>query len=283
MKKFLLSLTIFLSISGCATTKVSQEERTKLNNTQVQLQTEGAAIIADGCLIRSELGTSLIVGEQSRLTAQKFTELLASHLDQRGIQVNQKVSPFICGLMSEVELKKYDYQVDSQTKRATISSFPLVNAEKNDLSQQQLNALLNFSQSFKKHAEQTAQNVKNKQPIKNTLPVSDEDIATIKQLTKSRYIFMALATGTDASFGKKFAAGALSVGVTLATMGAGTGLVTAYVPQEGQQYIIQLIDLDKKEVVWAKGGLLKGNPFSKNHHSVDAIKPLSPLFEETIK
>ncbi|MFG0587206.1 hypothetical protein ACF8D3_04150 [Acinetobacter sp. YQ_14] len=281
MKKLLISLTICLSVTGCATTKISPEERSKLNQTQTQLRTDGVSIIADGCLIRSELGTSLIVGEQSRLTALKFSDLFANRLERHGIKVNQKLSPFVCGFMPEEELKKYDYQLNNQTKRAEINSFPLINSERGDLSAQQQQALLHLNQSFKKQAEQAVQNAKNKQPISKALPISDEDVAVIQALTQSRYIFMTSTTGTDASFGKKFTAGALSVGVTLATMGAGAGFVTTYIPKEGQQYIIHLIDLEKKEILWSKGGLLQGKPFSKSHHSVEVTKPLSPLFEET--
>jgi 16S rRNA G1207 methylase RsmC len=85
--------------------------------------------------------------------------------------------------------------------------------------------------------------------------------------------------GLNASLGSKFAFGALSVGVTLATMGAGAGIVTAYMPREGQQYSVRLLDLDKQAFEWNKYDLLKGNIYSIKNHTVQADTILNPLFE----
>ncbi|MCH7335412.1 hypothetical protein [Acinetobacter sp. NIPH 2699] len=283
MKKLALCFAISLSITGCATTKISPEDRNKLNQTQTLLKATDVALIADGCLVRSELGTSLIEGEQSRLTAQKFAELLSSQLNEQGVKVNNKLMPFVCGFMPEAQVKKYDYRLDNETKRAEITNYPLMNMENKSLSEQQQQALLNLNQSFNKQAALALKNVKEKKPVSNLLELSDQDVLVIKDLTQSNYAFIASVTGTDASFGKKFAAGALSVGVSLATVGAGAGLATVYIPQEGQQYIVHIVDLNAKEVMWSKGGMLMGKPYSKKNHSVEAKEILNPLFEVVSK
>lgn len=283
MKKIALCFAISLSITGCATTKISPEDRNKLNQTQTLLKANNVALITDGCLIRSELGTSLIEGEQSRLTAQKFAELLSNQLNEQGVKVNHQIMPFVCGFMPEAQVKKYDYRLDNETKRAEIANYPLMNIENKSLSEQQRQALLNLNQSFNKQAELALKNVKEKKPVSNFLELSDQDVLIIKDLTQSNYAFITSVTGTDASFGKKFAAGALSVGVSLATVGAGAGFVTAYIPQEGQQYFVHIVDLNAKEIIWSKGGMLMGRPYSKKNHSVEAKGILNPLFEVASK
>lgn len=283
MKKLAFCLAISLSITGCATTKISPEDRTKLNQTQTLLKSNQVAVISDGCLIRSELGTSLIEGEQSRLTAQKFTNLLSTQLNQQGINVSNKLMPFVCGFMPEEQVKKYDYRLDSETKRAEIKNYPLISLENKTLSEQQQQALLNLNQSFNKQIALALKNAKEKKPVSNLLELTDQDVTVIKDLTQSNYAFIASVTGTDASFGKKFAAGALSVGVSLATVGAGSGLVTAYIPQEGQQYVVRIVDLSNKTIMWTKGGMLMGKPYSKKNHSVEAKDILNPLFEVASK
>lgn len=283
MKKIALCFAISLSITGCATTKISPEDRNKLNQTQTLLKANNVALITDGCLIRSELGTSLIEGEQSRLTAQKFAELLSNQLNEQGVKVNHQIMPFVCGFMPEAQVKKYDYRLDNETKRAEIANYPLMNIENKSLSEQQRQALLNLNQSFNKQAELALKNVKEKKPVNNFLELSDQDVLIIKDLTQSNYAFITSVTGTDASFGKKFAAGALSVGVSLATVGAGAGFVTAYIPQEGQQYFVHIVDLNAKEIIWSKGGMLMGRPYSKKNHSVEAKGILNPLFEVASK
>lgn len=283
MKNFLLCLALGLSITGCATTKISTEERNKLNQTQALLKTNPVAVISDGCLIRSELGTSLIEGEQSRLTAQKFAELLTSQLNEQGVKVGHKIMPFVCGFMPEEQVKKYDYRLDNEAKRAEINNYPLVSLENKTLSEQQQQALLNLTQSFNKQAVLALKNAKEKKPVSNLLELSDQDITALKNLTQSDYVFIASVTGTDASFGKKFAAGALSVGVSLATVGAGSGFVTAYIPQEGQQYVVHIVDLNSKTIMWTKGGMLMGKPYSRKNHSIEAKAILNPLFEVASK
>ncbi|MCU4339023.1 hypothetical protein [Acinetobacter dispersus] len=283
MKKLAFCLAISLSITGCATTKISPEDRNKLNQTQTLLKSNQVAVISDGCLIRSELGTSLIEGEQSRLTAQKFTDLLSTQLNQQGINVSNKLMPFVCGFMPEEQVKKYDYRLDSETKRAEIKNYPLISLENRTLSEQQQQALLNLNQSFNKQIALALKNAKEKKPVSNLLELTDQDVTVIKDLTQSNYAFIASVTGTDASFGKKFAAGALSVGVSLATVGAGSGLVTAYIPQEGQQYVVRIVDLSNKTIMWTKGGMLMGKPYSKKNHSVEAKDILNPLFEVASK
>lgn len=109
--------------------------------------------------------------------------------------------------------------------------------------------------------------------------LDDVTINILKDWSKSNYIFIVSLDGLDASVGSKFAFGALSVGVTLATMGAGAGIVTAYMPREGQQYSVRLLDLDKQAFEWNKYDLLKGKIYSIKNHTVQADAILNPLFE----
>ena len=112
------------------------------------------------------------------------------------------------------------------------------------------------------------------------LPILDEKTKnTLKDWSKSNYIFVVSINGLNASVGSKFTSGALGLGVTLATMGAGAGLVSVYMPKEGQSYDVAVYDLDKKEFVWNKSSPLKGNIFSVKNHSLEAKNILDPLFE----
>ncbi len=71
--------------------------------------------------------------------------------------------------------------------------------------------------------------------------------------------------------------------MSLATVGAGSGFVTAYIPQEGQQYVVHIVDLNSKTIMWTKGGMLMGKPYSRKNHSIEAKAILNPLFEVASK
>lgn len=195
------------------------------------------------------------------------------------MQVSGAASPFICGTMPEEQLKKYDFLADRNTKRVAISSYPLLNQNNVDMSADQREAVLTFNQFIAKSDEVNLANARNKKVTLDKPVLTPATVNTLKDWSKSNYIFIASLDGLHASTGSKFAMGALSVGVTLATMGAGAGIVTTYMPKEGQYYSVRLFDLDKQEVVWNKHAMLKGNIFSAKNHTVQVDAILNPLFE----
>ena len=148
MKYFLSCLTISLFLTGCATTKISPEVRQKFNQTQAKIKTTPVATVVDSCLLRSELGTSHIAGQQSRQTAAKFTAELTTQLNEQGVQVTQQLTPFICGYMPLEQLKKYDFKANPDAKREEITKYPVLNSDSVKLSELQNTALLNLNQSL---------------------------------------------------------------------------------------------------------------------------------------
>ncbi|MFC3902082.1 hypothetical protein [Acinetobacter marinus] len=279
MKKILLTLAMSILATGCATTKITPEARNQLNQMQTKLKQAPVATIVDSCLLHSELGTSLIVGEQSRMTAKKFSEQLRTQLTEQGVAVGQEYTPFVCGFMPEIQLKKYDFKASNEDKRQPISNFPVLNSENAELTPAQKIALLNLNQSINKYQLDVVEALKKKTTATNILNLNDEDVLTLKALTQADQVFLASTTAVDASFGKKFATGALSVGVSLATVGVGAGFYTVIMPKEGQHYALYLVDLNSKELSWQKTMPLKGNLYSKKNHTVIAEKILDPLFE----
>ncbi|MFU8926861.1 hypothetical protein [Acinetobacter puyangensis] len=284
MKKIGVCLAASVLFCGCTTTKISPDVRNQLNQKQAILKTAPVAMIIDGCLLRNELGTDLIVAEQSNWTAEKFAGLLSQQLSDQGIQVGKKLKPFVCGYMPKEQLQEYDYKADSEVTRVKVTQYPLINKDNViRLTEQQQNSLLNLNQSFNRWQQLSINNLKEKKPTSNTLDLNNEDIAVLKDLTQANYIFIAALTGVEASFGQKFTAGALSVGISLATVGAGANFVSVLMPREGQHYLVHIVDLDKKEVFWTKAGILAGNLYSTKKHSVEAKAILDPLFEVPAK
>ena len=262
MKKIIAPLTISLLFTGCATTKVSPDLRNKLNQTQAEIKAAPISILVNPCLLTNELGRDLVLKEQSQLTAEKFIQTFKQQLNEQGVQVNEATAPFICGSMSEEQLKKFDMKTDQDAKRSAITTFPILNSNSSGMTSEQQNAVLALNQYILKSNEVELANARNK---KVTLPkpeLNQTTVTTLKDWSKSNYIFIASLDGLDASIGSKFAMGTLSLGVTLATMGAGAGLVTAYMPKEGQFYTVSLFDLDKQQSVWAKHANLNGKIYS---------------------
>lgn len=279
MKKIIIPLIISLLFTGCATTKVSPDLRNKLNQTQADIKTTPISILVNPCLLTNELGRDLVLKEQSQLTAEKFIQTFKQQLNEQGVQVNEATAPFICGSMSEEQLKKFDIKADQNAKRSAITTFPILNSKSSSMTSEQQNAVLALNQYILKSNEVELANARNK---KVTLPkpeLSQTTVTSLKDWSKSNYIFITSLDGLDASMGSKFAMGTLSLGVTLATMGAGAGFVTAYMPKEGQFYTVSLFDLDKQQFVWTKHANLNGKIYSIKNHSLEAKNILDPLFE----
>lgn len=285
MNKLVICLSTSLLFTGCATTKMSPAERNLLNQKQALLKTTPVAMIVDSCLLRNEVGTDLIVTQQSSMTAEKFAGLLSQQLNDQGIKIGKQLKPFVCGYMPQQQLQKYDYKADNDAKRTKVTQYPLLNTidSTTTFTAQQQTALLKLNQSFNTWQLSNAQNIKDKNSTTNTLELSDEDVAVLRDITQSNYIFTAAVNGVDASLGQWFAAGALSVTISVATAGAGANVVTVLMPKEGQHYTVHIVDLDKKTVIWTKGGLLTGDLYSITKHSVEAKAILDPLFEVSIK
>ena len=281
MKKIVLPLIASLAFTGCATTKISPEARQYLNRTQSEIQVKPVAILVNSCLLTNELGKDLVLNEPSQLTSEKFIQTFTQQLNQNGVKVSETAAPFICGVMSEEQLKKYEFQAAPNTKRASISTYPLLNQGNSNMTAEQRAAVLALNQFIAKSDELNLANAKNQKANIASPKLDDATINTLKDWSQSNYIFVASLDGLDASVGSKFAFGALSVGVTLATMGAGAGLVTAYLPKEGQHYSVRLLDLNKQGFVWNKYDMLKGRIFSAKNHTVQADAILNPLFETT--
>ncbi|MBU3847170.1 MAG: hypothetical protein H9855_09390 [Candidatus Acinetobacter avistercoris] len=283
MKKIFVPLFVSLLLAGCATTQMSPETRNQYNQIQTALKSAPVAVLINPCLLTNELGKDLILAEPSRLSSDKFLETFNQQLNQQGITIGKSAAPFICGLMPEEQMKKYDFQADSITKRAPISTYPLLNQTGSTLTTEQQNAVLALNQFFVKYNSVELANLRNKSAPAALPELDQATLDILKNWSASEYLFIINIDGLDASMGSKFAMGALSAGVTLATLGIGGGLVTAYMPQEGQQYTVRLFDLNKKQFIWTKSALLKGKVFSTKNHSLEAKNTLDPLFELKIK
>ena len=283
MKKLILPLLMSFAITGCATTKISPEVQAQLNKTQNVLKTTPVAILVNSCLLTNELGRDLVLNAQSQQSSEKFLHAFTQQLNEQGVQVSQTASPLICGFMPEEQLKKLDVQTDQNTKRTAITTYPLINTQEPSMSTEQRNAVLNLNQYLMQLDEVTLANIRNKKQQLAEPQLHDATLNTLKDWAKSNYIFMVSLDGLDASVGSKFAMGTLSLGITLATMGAGAGIVTAYMPREGQFYTVRLFDLETKKIIWIKNSALKGNIFSEKNHTLEANSILEPLFKTTIQ
>lgn len=281
MKNFALPLITCLAFTGCATTKISEESRQKLNQTQAAIQVKPVAIFVNSCLLTNELGKDLVLNEPTKLTSEKFIQTFTQQLNQHNVTVSASATPFICGSMPEEQLKKYEFQAERNSKRAPITTYPLLN-KNNNMSDDERAAALTLTQFITKTDAVNLANLQNKNSQVDMPQLDEKTVKTLREWANSNYIFWVTLDGMNASLGNKFAMGTLSLGVTLATMGAGAGIVTAYMPKEGQHYSVRLLDLDKQSFEWHKADLLKGRIYSTNNHTLQADQILNPLFETKV-
>lgn len=279
MKKLILPLLTSIIFTGCTSNPISPEIRQQLNQTQAEIQKNPVSILINPCLLTNELGKDLVLVEAAQLSSDKFLQTFIQQLKAQGIQVQQSATPFICGAMPEEQIKKYDIQMQTNSARQTIQTYPLFNTQTTNLSPEQQQAILALNQFTTQMDSFLLTQAYNKKANLLKPELNDQTVNILKDWAKSSYIFVITIDGLDASVSSKLAMGTLSLGVTLATMGAGAGIVTAYMPKEGQSYGIRLLDLNKRDFVWSKGSILKGKIFSTKHHSLEANNILDPLFE----
>ncbi|MCX2643791.1 hypothetical protein, partial [Klebsiella pneumoniae] len=107
-------------------------------------------------------------------------------------------------------------------------------------------------------------------------------LSTLKTFTQADKMFVVNISGAQPSFGRKFSQATLSAGVSLATMGAGAGLIYYSMPVEGQRYSLNLIDLSKNQIVWHQQNNFAGKLYKVE--KVDFVAPnfLDPLFPATV-
>lgn len=270
-----LAIVSTLFFSGCATQSISHEKLNQYKTIQQQLKTNSAAIIADGCLFRRELGTSHVVGFASRNIANTLDTQLRQALKNNDVAVTASVQPFVCGFLPSEQLSKYDIKQEYKGKREPIPTHGLVNAE-SQVSGIQSTAIKHLYQSFNHLQTQNRKDFKNQT---NILDFSAQDQETLKTFAQSNYLFIISAVGTDVSFGRSFTTGAVSLGISAVTLGAGTFLI----PQESQNYTVSLIDLNTKEILNTSGGILPKEVYAQkgmNNPSSLSSQIVYPLFDK---
>lgn len=269
------ALVTTLLFSGCATQSISPEKLNQYKTIQQQLKTNSAAIVADGCLLRRELGTSHVVGFASRNTANTLSTQLTQALKKNDVAVTTQAQPFICGFIPSDQLSKLDVKYQYKGKREPIPTHGLMNTE-SQVSGIQANAIKNLYQNFNALQAKNRKDFKNQS---NVLELSTEDQETLKTFAQSNYLFVVSAVGTDVSFSRSFTTGAVSLGISAVTLGAGAFLI----PQESQNYTVSLIDLNTKEILNTSGGMLPKAVYSQkgisNPASLDA-QIVYPLFDK---
>ncbi|WP_427832958.1 lipoprotein [Acinetobacter radioresistens] len=279
MKKILFRLSCAVVLTGCNTMAIKPETRSALDRQQNELRQSSVAILTDSCLSRAELGTSHIIGQESAQLALGFNEALAQQLKEVSVNTTVKSAPFICGFMPKKQIIGYDIRLHPKDKRQEINQFPVLNALNHttpNLSQQ--DTLLRLFEKLNKTTVSPNQNTF--QSV--NLDLSAEDLSTLKTFTQANKMFVVNISGAQPSFGRKFSQATLSAGVSLATMGAGAGLIYYSMPVEGQRYALNLIDLSKNQIVWHQQNNFAGKLYKVEQ--VDFVAPnfLDPLFPATV-
>ncbi len=272
-----LLITVVLLLSGCATIKLSPQARSYYDQTQAEILKEGVAILADGCIIKSEIGTSHIIAQSSEDTGKLISSVISDQVKARGIKVTSAVTPFLCGVYKEEFVKGYTIAKVAEGDREEIKDYPLRStgqaASSADSALLQLLALSALAKETIDKKEDTPVT-----PAK--IDLSEEQSELIAKAVNANYVWVVNATGSKVSFGRAFGVALLTAALTGGITGG--SVVSTAIPENGVIYNVALIRLDKKEVLWKKSHFLTGvNPLdtTKIYTAKWAVDALSPFFD----
>lgn len=261
----MLAIATIGSLSACSTT-MSPETRTAYDQTQKMLQGQSVGIISDGCLVRVELGKDDILYQQSEIASTALAQNVKTRLTEKGVQVNNVLSPFVCGEIPKEKLTKLDILTTAHAKDTPNTAYPLLSSS-NSYDATTNQALL---QLFKA-VDGSTQTAKNAKGTHTPLSLDQASRNTIKQAVNTNKVFVAMASGSKPSFGAS-----MTVGAVTALASGGTYVSSL---QKGQFYSIYLVNLDSNQVEWYKSGRLPGQPFKSTAPQVyDEADLLVPLY-----
>ncbi len=258
-----LALAAATVFSGCATT-TSPEARLAYDKTQQNLKSQPVGIISDACVLRVEVGKDDIMYQHSDALSNTIASTLKSKLSNKGVNINNVSSPFVCGALTQKELAQMDIFLTEDSKEVLNTNYPVLSSS-NDFDSITNQSYLNLYSALR--------NIKTTKDAKEgayiDLGLDNNSLDVIRNKEKVSKVFVVIALANKQSMGLRLVAASTSPLI---------GGIINRAP--GEYYGISLVNLDTNQIEWTKSGKIDNNVFKKPVTSVETKKMLDPLYPE---
>lgn len=271
-----LAIVAVALLSGCAASGPTKQARTYFDESHAEVSSKPVAVVADGCFLRSEIGTSHVLAQPSEQIGKVAVSRIERELKDRGHRVKAVHAPFICGSLPPDFFAEYEIAPVRGADRQRINSVPILLTPRDpapeDAAMTALLAAVTKAEASIDNQEGTPL-----RPIK--LALTDEEAALLKRATDAEYLWVSIASGVEVSAGRQIGVGMLT-GLVTGVLTGGASLVASF-PVDTTNQQVALVRLDTRELIWKKRiqipGLLLTAPEPEKEHPF-MRNLLSPYF-----
>lgn len=269
-----LAVVFPLLLVGCAAPVVSSQTRALVAKERSLLEHSQVAVVADGCVLRYEVGTSFLSKADSQRIGEKLAADVSSELQADGVTVEATTAPLICGVFDLKVLKHFDLRQARNAPAEPIDELPIPSGT---ITPEAATAYADLFSAIGRIPAAAALNALNAPP---DLDLKAAQIAPVRATSGARYALVVVGVGRQTSFARRFGVSMLEAVSSLAASG-GSYVVTQVNPSsDGMWFSITLVDLDNRKVLWGNSLNVPGaDPFLEASVSRQRARGLlSPLF-----
>lgn len=246
---------VTMAIGGCATTKVSLEQRTQLDHTAQSMRGVESMLLVDGCVTRDAFGDAgdFIVKDSSIRAADNAMSSLADVLKAEGNRIVKASRPMICSALKTAANVQIADGLEAQPVEVTkvpIAVDDFIEEEKLPI--------------VRSAMEQIADGISSKEfPVK--LSLAEWELDELRNYGGVDKMWLARVNGTDVTGAASMAKG-IFIGLLTALLTGGAAASTV-VDSDGIAYEVALVDLNSGELLWGKRTV----PVAADPHSADTF------------
>lgn len=245
-----LPLAGILALTACAS--VSQQQRAYLDAQLQRASSKPSTLVADGCVIRDEIGDDYILRRASIDVGNAVAASSKGYLSSRGVRVARTVVPFACGSADTAvtSLPVAENKSSALVRNAAVP-IPLLPSLSGDL---------DLTNAYRQLLQQTVQS----DPVgasglagkdlsgpdsARQFSLSDEYARVLRQQLGDQ-VWVVRAGGRQVSMGKTIGVSVLTAVLTAGLTGGAA--VASSTVADGNGYDVALVDLTRREILWKK-------------------------------
>lgn len=263
-------------LSACATNAVTPAQRTHFDAQLSRLSARPTALVADGCVVRDEVGTDFVLRNPSDAAGRAVATSAEDFLRARGIGPQRTVVPFICGQYEGTEPSFL--MADHASAKPAPQPLPLPI----EAATQQNPALAAAYRSLLRAVADAPQLPDKGGQMSTVLPLNAAERHVLRGALGADDVWIVSGSGVQVSAGKSIGTGVLT-GVLAAALTGGM-FVSSTMSVSGYGYMIALVDLRDGSMHWKKQqNAIQGEPTNVAVFNADwANKAFEPLVPATL-
>ncbi|MBU6514044.1 MAG: hypothetical protein KGR99_17225 [Betaproteobacteria bacterium] len=271
-RRFIFSLALAVLLAGCAAPGISPQAQALYDRDRALLERVQVAVVADGCVLRHEVGTSFMSRKDSERVGEEVARYAVSALAADGVRVRGSSVPLVCGALSADVLKGFELREDRDAPATAMVKYPIPG--KSGATGQDID----YAHLFSAVAKAPIPAALGAKAAPTSLDLTPAEAERIQAAAGGRYVIIVLGFGNQTSFGRRFGAALLTAAVGLAATGGSTG--TMLIAVDGMGFDAVLVDLKQRKLLWdSRLNVPNADPFSKASVSRQAVQGLfAPLF-----